>query len=188
MSRLLFCSMLLLALAASDTNAADATTQTGLKQGDPIGVFYVTKIAGAEDDGVDTEQEICYRCRYGSRPMVMVFARQTDGKVTELVKQLDSAVTENQDARLSAFVSLLGEDTGKLKTSAIELAKKTSAKQIPFVVAKESKTGPLNYRLAIDAPVTVVVANDSQVVSSRAFATDEIDLDAILADVKAMLN
>ena len=188
MSRLLVCSMLLLALSTSNAFAADATSEVGLKQGDPIGVFYVTKIAGAEEDGVDVEQEICYRCRYGSRPMVMVFARQTDGKLSELVKELDAAVAQNEASHLSSFVTLLGQDAGKLKTSATELAKKTSAKHIPFVVAKESETGPLNYRLSVDAPVTIVVASDSQVVSARTSATSKIDVDAIMADVKSILN
>lgn len=188
MSRLLICSVLLFAASLSNAFAADAARDGGLKQGDPIGVFYVTKIAGAEDDGVDVEQEICYRCRYGSRPMVMVFARQTDGRLSDLVKQLDAAVAQNEASHLSGFVTLLGEDAGKLKTSATELAEKTSAKHIPFVVAKESETGPLNYRLSVDAPVTIVVASDSQVVSARTYAADKIDIDAIMADVKSILN
>ncbi|EMI22546.1 putative secreted protein [Rhodopirellula maiorica SM1] len=188
MSRLLICSVLLFAVSLSNVLAADASRDVGLKQGDPIGVFYVTKIAGAEDDGVDVEQEICYRCRYGSRPMVIVFARQIDGKLTKLVKELDAAVAQNEASHLSGFVTLLGEDAGKLKTLATELAEKTSAKRIPFAVAKESETGPLNYRLSADAPVTIVVASDSQVVSARAYATSEIDVEAIMADVKSILN
>ncbi|GAA5510863.1 hypothetical protein [Novipirellula caenicola] len=188
MSRLLICSVLLFAASLSNAFAADASRDGGLKQGDPIGVFYVTKIAGAEEDGVDVEQEICYRCRYGSRPMVIVFARQTDGKLAKLVQKLDAAVAENEASHLSSFVTLLGEDAGKLKDSANELAKETAAKHIPFVVAKESETGPLNYRLSAEAPVTIVVASDSQVVSARTYATNEIDVEAIMADVKSILN
>ncbi|MFG0261683.1 MAG: hypothetical protein ACF788_04760, partial [Novipirellula sp. JB048] len=100
----------------------------------------------------------------------------------------DAAIAKNQQARLSGFVSLLGADAGKLKSSALELATRTSATEIPFVVAKEANTGPLNYRLAIDAPVTVVVANDSQVVSSRVFAADAIDIETVLSDIQSTLN
>ncbi len=72
MSRLFLGSVLSAALFCGLASAADKAEEC-LKQGDPIGAFYVTKVAGADEDGVPVGEELCYRCKYGSRPMVMVF-------------------------------------------------------------------------------------------------------------------
>ncbi len=182
-----FLSVVFGLIVLTTVHAVEATAEVGLKQGDPIGVFYVTKIAGAEDDGVDAGQELCYRCRYGSRPMVIVFARKTDGKLPDFMKVLDETIAKNEEANLKGLVALLGEDPEKLATDATSLLAKSKVKRVPFAVAKESQTGPLNYRLSPEAPVTIVVANDSQVVSSRTSNADAIDIDAVMADVKGML-
>ncbi|TWT81624.1 hypothetical protein CA13_30770 [Planctomycetes bacterium CA13] len=204
MSRLFYGSIFALALIASPAIADEATAEEkvgtcpstctesccsdGLKEGDSIGAFYVTKIAGAEEDGVDQGQELCYRCRYGSRPMVMVFARDTGGKVPELLRKIDSAVATHEDSKLKGLVTLLGEDAGSLKAHAEKLAEASSAKNVPLVVAKDSKTGPLNYKIREDAVITIVVANDSKIVSTKTFAAEDIDVAGIMSDVEGMLN
>ena len=48
----------------------------------------MTKGAGAEQDGVKEGKNLCYRCRNGARPQVMVFTRSTDPAVVDLVKDL----------------------------------------------------------------------------------------------------
>ena len=60
-------------------NGNQPTDKTPLQQGDSVGVFYVTKVAGATNDGVAPGEQLCYRCRYGSSPIIMVFARRTGG-------------------------------------------------------------------------------------------------------------
>lgn len=185
MSRLFMGTALTLALVTSYAQAADSKS---LKQGDSLGAFYVTKVAGAENDGVQEGQELCYRCRYGSRPMVIIFARETSGEVAELAKQLDSAVAAHEDAQLKSFVTLLGDDTSSLNKKAKEFAQSANLKNMPVVVAKDAQQGPGNYKLSADAPVTVVVGTDSQVVATHTFKADEIDTDAVMSDVKKMLK
>jgi hypothetical protein len=190
MSRIFLGNALTLALVYSTagTACADNSTTDSLKQGDSIGVFYVTKVAGAEDDGVEPGEELCYRCRYGSRPMIMVFARDTSGKVTDLVKQIDAAVANNEDASLKGLFTLIGEDAARLKEDASKFAEKAAVKNVPVVVAKETRTGPLNYKLADDAAVTIIVAKDSQVVNTHVFAADKIDIAAVMTDVEQLLH
>ena len=159
-----------------------------LAQGESIGAFYVTKVAGGDGDGVEQGQELCYRCRYGSRPMVMVFARDTGGKLPELIKQLDSLVQAKQDAKLASFVTLLGEDSSSLQQEGKKIATKTNAKNVPVVVAKENKTGPKSYKIPADAGVTIVMAKDSEVVATHAGAADELDVAALAKQVEGMVN
>lgn len=186
MSRLFLGTVLSAALIAGFATAADTAT-SGLKQGDPIGAFYVTKVAGADDDGVKTGQELCYRCKYGQRPMVMVFTRKGGEKVNQLVAELDKAVAANSDAQLRGFVTVMGEDQAELKASAKQLVEKSGAKMIPVAVS-DSPNGPANYRLDPEAEVTVIVANESQVVASHAFAADKVDVAAVIKEVTAAIN
>lgn len=187
MSRLFLGSVLTAALLAGVAIAAEAEP-TGLKQGDPIGAFYVTKVAGAEDDGVKTGQELCYRCKYGQRPMVMVFARKNSDKLSKLVSDLDRAIAKHDDAQLRAFVTVVGEDQSKLKDSAKEIAQAAEAKKVPVAVAADSQNGPASYRLDPKADVTVILANESQVVASHTFQADGIDSSAVLKEVEKMLQ
>jgi hypothetical protein len=186
MSRLFLGSVLTAALVASVAVAADPAK--GLKQGDSIGAFYVTKVAGAPDDNVKSGQELCYRCKYGQRPMVMVFTRKAGDKVTQLVSQLDKAIAENSDSQLKGFVTVMGADQSSLKESAKQIAESSKSKMVPVTVAADSENGPANYRLDPNAEVTIVVANESQVVATHTFAADSIDVAAVMKEVKQMLN
>ena len=116
--------------------------KSGPQMGESIGAFNVTKIAGAENDGVEEGKNLCYRCRNGSKPQVIVFARSASPNVESLVKELDKAVAENESSKLCVFVNILGED----KDSAADVAKKfaasSEAKNIPFVVPNEFENGP----------------------------------------------
>lgn len=167
---------------------APADKPSSLRQGDSVGVFYVTKVAGAEDDGVRPGEQLCYRCRYGSSPMVMVFARRTGGRVTELVKRIDKAVFSNRKRRLKGLVTMMGENPSAVKAAAGQVAAEAEVEHVPVVVAKEVKTGPLNYKLPADADVTIVVAKDSQVVKTHTFTSEKVDIAAVMDEVERILE
>jgi hypothetical protein len=166
---------------------ADDSSDTCLKAGDPIGAFYVVKVAGPEDN-VKSGQTLCYRCKYGSRPMVMVFARETGGKVTDLLKQLDAAVAKNDDAQLKSFVTLIGSDSEKLKATAEKVASSTGVKNIPITVAEDNENGPSTYKLDPKAEVTIVVAKNSEVTAQHTFKAADVDVAAVMKEVQGLLN
>lgn len=192
MSRMLRSIVLLIGVAWSATSPSQTVTNTSssepLKQGESLGVFYVTKVAGAVDDGVEVGEDLCYRCRYGSSPMVIVFTRKTDGKIPQLVRKIESAVLAHKESRLRGLVTVLGDDSTKLKERAGQIAKQTDVKTVPIVIAKEHDTGPPNYKLPADAEVTIVIANDSQVVKTYCRAAERIDVDAVMKTVLQILN
>ncbi len=187
MLRTILGSALALMLLTTTATAAEGDSEC-LKAGESISAFYVTKVAGADEDGVEKGQDLCYRCLYGSRPMVMVFARKTDGNVPALVKKLDDAIAANESAQLKGFVTLIGKDASALKQEGEKMAKKTGAKNVPFTVAKETESGPAAYRIPADADVTVVFANESQVVGTHTYAADQIDISALAEQVKQAIN
>ena len=168
--------------------AQAAQNRTSLRRGDSVGVFYVTKVAGADNDGVRPGEQLCYRCRYGSSPMIMVFVRRTGVRVTELVKRIDSAVFSNQKRRLKGLVTMMGDSSSQVRAAAGEVAAAAKVEHVPVVVAKELQTGPLNYKLQADAEVTVVVAKDSQVVKTHTFSSEKVDIAAVMSEVEKILK
>jgi hypothetical protein len=194
MGRLITVLITCVLLAQSDQLIAIAQTgdqptdKAPLRQGDSVGVFYVTKIAGAANDGVEPGEQLCYRCRYGSSPIVMIFARRTGGRVTELVKRIDKAVFSNRRRRLKGLVTMMGENSSDVIKAAGEMAAAAGVTHVPVVVAKELQTGPLNYKLPADAEVTVVVAKDSQVVKTHTFTSEKVDIAAIMNEVERILK
>ena len=186
MLRLLVCCIAF-AAAACPVKSGRAD-ENRLQTGDPVGVFYVTKAGGALDDGVEPGQDLCYRCRYGSSPMVMVFIRETDGKVQQLVQRLDATVRRHKRSRLRGLVTVLGKGVGRLRETASRVANRGKVMNVPVVVAKEAETGPLNYKLAPNAPVTIVVAKDSQVVRVYTSKTNDIPVDLVIKDAESILD
>ena len=179
-----------LALAAGASLAIAAEIKSGLEPGAAIGAFDVLKCAGATDDGVKVGAQLCYRCKYGTRPMVMVFARTPGEPVAKLAQGLDSAVAKNSDKQLKAFVNLLGSDREQMEAAAKELGTKNKLANVPVVVPVEFENGPDNYGINPKADVTVIVAKGGKVTANHAFAKGELNeksIEKILAEVPKLV-
>jgi hypothetical protein len=161
--------------------------KSGLQVGKSIGPFYVTKTAGAEEDGVKVGANLCYRCKNGSRPQVMVFTRSSDGKVAELVQSLDAELKKNSSKQLRAFVNVLGEERADAEQAAKTLATNSKATNVPFVVPNEVENGPDDYGLNADAEI--IMANGGRVKANVAYdKVDEIDVKAVVANLAKILE
>jgi hypothetical protein len=172
-----------LALSFSAAFASAEGIKSGLAAGEGIGAFNVTKVAGAADDGVEVGKELCYRCKYGARPQVMVFTRKGGAEVVSLSKELNSAVAKNSEKQLTEFVNVLGDKAAAEKT-AKELG--ADSAKVPVVVPVENENGPANYGLNPDAEVTVIIASKGKVISSTGYAAGKFDAAAVTATVKAV--
>jgi hypothetical protein len=187
------CVALLAALAVSfgATMVSAEELKSGLAAGEKIPAFYVTKIAGAPEDGVKEGAELCYRCKNGARPQVMVFTKSTGEAVASLSKQLNEAISKNADAQLTGFVNVMNADKATAEKSAKELAAKVADGKLPVVVPVENENGPANYGINPDAEVTVLIANKSTVVASHGYAAGKFDaaaVKAIIAEVEAAIK
>ncbi len=169
--------------------AAAEELKSGLAAGKSIAPFYVTKTAGAEDDGVACGDNLCYRCKNGSRPQVMVFTRSTDAKVVALVKQLDEQLQKNEEAQLRGFVNMLGDSKDAAAASVKKLAAESKATHVPFVVPNEFENGPEDYGISPKAELTIIIANEAKVVANHAFASaKDLNVETVIGDIKKMLN
>jgi hypothetical protein len=161
---------------------------SSLESGDRLGAFTVTKVAGAEGDDVKVGDSLCYRCKYQSRPMVLVFSRTDSESLGKFVQELDASLAKNEDKQLRGLVSMLGDDAEGIKASATKFAKTYNVKNLPVAVPSDYKTGPRSYKIDGKADVVVVVANEGEVIKSFSFAADKVDGAEVMASISTMLK
>lgn len=173
------------ALAVAVTGVAIAAAQSGLQVGDRAGSFNVKDITGPNKG-----KFLCYRCAYGSRPCVAIFAREITNNVASLVKQVDEQVGKNQDKYMCAFFVLLAEDEDAAAGKLEELAKKHDIKNVPLTVF-DGAAGPPDYKIAKEAEVTVLLLWKDAVSANHTFGKGELEkkgIDAIVADTSKILK
>jgi hypothetical protein len=169
--------------------ASAGEVKSGLGAGERIPAFNVVKVGGASADGVDEGKELCYRCKYGARPQVMVFTRVGGEAVTKLTKELNAAVAANEDKQLSAFVNVMNADKGTAEKDAKTLA--AGSDKVPVVVPVDNENGPTAYGINPDAEVTILIANKATVIASKGFPKGEFNAEAVakvIEEVKAAIK
>lgn len=159
--------------------------QSGLKEGADVPAFNVRDVTGPSKG--DT---LCYRCRYGARPVVTVFTRELNDNVKDLIKKVNAKVDENKDKKMAAFVVVLTNDPDTVEPKLTKIADEGKLKSTPLTVI-EGEAGPEGYKIAKDAEVTVMMWVEGKVKANHAFGKGELDaksVDAIIADTKKILQ
>lgn len=98
-------AMMLLA-TATFTYAAAPEIQSGLQPGERVPAYHVNDCTGPS-----AGKSLCYRCKFGNRPVVNIFTRDMTPEVVKLISQIDKKVEANQSQQMSAFVVHLTNDT-----------------------------------------------------------------------------
>lgn len=180
-----FAALGVLALAFSSQSAQAADIESGLQVGDYPGAYYVEDVTGPS-----AGEKLCYRCRYGSRPVVNIFAREMNDNVAKLVQELDKVVGKNKDDGMSAFVVLLTDKPDAAAKGLKASAGKLGIKHTPLTVF-ENSAGPGKYKIAKDADITVMMWVESDVKVNHAMKAADLNgekIAKILADTKKILN
>lgn len=156
-----------------------AELKSGLQIGDRPPAYNVKDITGPSEG-----TSLCYRCKFGDRPVVNIFAREMTPEVVALVKQIDGVVGKNQEKKMAAFVTLLTNDPDKDEAKLKEIAKKEGLKNVPLTVF-DGVAGPEGYKIAEKADLTVTMWVESNVKVSHAFAKGEFKSTSSKAVVEA---
>lgn len=148
--------------------AGAAELKSGLQPGDAPPAFNVRDVTGPK-----AGKTLCYRCAYGPRPVVSIFARDIDDNVASLIKQVDQQVGANEDKKMAAFVVLLTDDPDAVEGKLKEVAEKNGIKNVPLTIY-DGSAGPSSYKIAKDADVTVMMWNESDVKVNHAFGKGQL--------------
>lgn len=179
------------AVALVGVSRADEALKSGLQVGEELPAYYVVKAAGAPNDGVEEGSDLCYRCKLGNRPVVMVFARKNDEKLATLVKELDKVVAKNSDKKMASFVNLLGKDKEALNSEAKKLIEKSKAENVAVVVPVDNEKGPEAYKINPDADVTVLIYKNGTVEANHALPAGKLsekEVKKIIEDTSKILQ
>ena len=184
MRNVVACAAILLTIGFS-ASANAAELQSGLQPGARPGAFYVQDVSGPS-----AGKSLCYRCKYGARPVVTIFTRKMTPEVTQLVKQIDGVVGENSSKKMAAFVVLLTDKPGSVESELKQVAEKSGLKNVPLTVF-EDEVGPPSYQVSKKADLTVMMWVESNVKVNHAYASAKIDnaeIQKIVADTQKILN
>jgi hypothetical protein len=166
--------------------AGAAEIKSGLQPGDAPPAFNVRDVTGPS-----AGKTLCYRCQYGSRPVVTIFTRDIEDAATQaLIKDVDATVGKNADSKMAAFVVLLTDDPDAAEGKLSEVAKKNGIKNVPLTIF-DGSAGPDKYKVSKDADLTVLMWNESNVKVNHAFGKGEFKAEkvkTVSADTKKILE
>ncbi len=159
--------------------AESADIRSGLAVNAYPKAYMVTDVTGpAAGSG-----SLCYRCRYGSQPVVNIFARKMDENVVRLIKQIDDVVGKNRDNKMAAFVVLLSDEPEAQRDTLRAVAKENKLAHTPLTLYTNAQ-GPSSYRLSEDAEVTVMMWVNEEVRVNHALKSSDLNEDKIASIAK----
>lgn len=146
-----------------------------LQVGDEVGAFYVKDVTGPA-----AGQDLCYRCRFGDRPVVSIFARKVDDNLASLLKEVDGIVGQNAAKEMAAFLVVMTDDPAGQEEKLKQLAKDKELKNVPLTTF-EDVNGPRSYRINKDAEITVMMWVDGKVQVNDTYKSADLTKEKIAA-------
>jgi hypothetical protein len=180
------CAVVALGLGLAVTYTA-VNAQDKLKSGPQVGEqvpgpFHPLNITGSE-----AGKKNCLYCSAGDSPVAVVFARKLTPQVKTLIKRLDQQTVKNASKEMCSF-AVFCSDNEKLGDELKSFA--DGEKLSKLVLAIDNPAGPVKYKIASDADVTVFFYDAHVVKSTYAFRTGELTdavIPTVVADVKTIV-
>lgn len=176
---LLVLAIVAVGLAASVAAAAEKKPSTentkstkplksGRQVGEYVPTFYCRVVTGPL-----MNKSVCYVCRNGSRPVVMVLVRKVTPELKPLLKSLDRIVDENRAIGLKSFGVLLSDDPVR-DASSLQTFAFDNKISIPLTIANNTVADSSGMKVHSDAAVTVLLYRNRRVVSNFSYRDGEL--------------
>jgi hypothetical protein len=177
-----FAPLLLLSIGAG-LSAAEPL-KSGLQPGEKITTIFEPMNITGEHAG----EPYCLICENGLSPVAMLFAREVNEPLLNLLDKLDAATAKNRDQEMGSFVVFLDESDA-LRQQLAAAAKQRGLKRV--VLSAYAPAGPDGFHVAAEADLTVVLYREHEVKANHAFRRGELTTAAsekILADLPKILT
>ncbi len=165
--------------SASKADSQNEPLQSGLNVGEKVPTFYVRAVTGPLKN-----KSVCYVCRNGDRPVVMIFVRQITPELKRLLKEIDHEVDRHRAAGLRSFAVFLAGENDELLPRVQTLAFDEKI-NLPLTIAAAPSDGSAGRTIHRDAAVTVVLYRDQTVTANFALRAAELNVGAIETIVKS---
>jgi hypothetical protein len=158
---------------------------SGPQVGDKVSTFYVRAVTGPLKS-----RSVCYVCRNGDRPVVMLFIRKITPELKALLKELDAEVDRSRASGLRSFGVFLPAENGspelfpQIQTLAFD-----EKINLPLTIAAAPSDGSAGGTIHADAAVTVILYRDQTVTANFACRAEELTtgrIENILQSVKKL--
>ncbi len=176
---------LLFAGAVTYAAAPKSSVKSGLQVGESAPPYFVNDITGP-----NAGKTLCYRCKFGGRPVVNIFTREMTPEVADLIAQIDKKVAANRSNKMAAFVVHITDDVDASETTLKKVAQTKHLDKTPLTNF-DGTAGPSNYKIAKNADVTVMMWVRGKVKVNHAFNSAKLSKDSIkqiVADTSKILN
>ncbi len=174
----------ILLLGSGLTARAAEPLKSGLQAGEKITTIFEPLNVTGEHAG----EPYCLICENGLAPVVMLFAREVNEPLLNLLGKLDAATAKNREQAMGSFVVFLSEKEG-LREELAAAAKKRGFKHI--VLSIDAPAGPEGFNVAQDADLTGVLYREHDVKANHAFRKGEFTAagcEKVLADLPKILK
>jgi hypothetical protein len=161
-------ALLAVAGAPSDADSPLPGPKSGLQVGEKVPTFYVRAITGPLQS-----KSVCYVCRNGDRPVVMVLVRDVTPELKALLKGIDELVDAHRAEGLRSFGVFIARDSKALLPAVQTLAFEEKL-NLPLTISAASVEGATGQNLHPDAVVTVVLYRDQKVTANFTFSAGKL--------------
>ena len=152
-------------LAADNLSAA---LKSGPEVGSTVHAFFVRAVTGPHQS-----RSVCYVCRYGARPVVMVLLQGVDPNAPKLLKAIDRIVDAGRVEGARSFGVLVTDESARvvpiLQTMAFD-----EKIELPLTAATSAVASSTCHNLHPDATTTVVLYRDQKVVATYGFRRGDL--------------
>lgn len=177
--------ILLLCLLPVASLCAAEPLESGRGRGERVPSFYVRAVTGPL-----RHKTVCYVCRNGARPVVMVLMRDIEHPTASLLQGIDKIVDGHRADGLRSFGVLLSDDSRKA-TSRVQTLSFNAKLAVPLTVGSETVGEESCQDVHPDATLTVVLYRKQRVVEAFAFRAGELDkegVEDVLAAVRVFIE
>jgi len=147
--------------------------RTGSRKGDYVPTFYSRVVTGPL-----MNKSVCYVCRNGSRPVVMVVMRTTGPEIGLLLRNIERIVDRRRAAGVRCVGVMISKNPVKCASQVQTFAFNTKL-EMPLTVATEAVALPDCLNIPDASVATVLMYENRTVVEAASLKTGDLTKDAM---------